>query len=146
MPQVMKAAVVHSFGKPLVIQEMKVPTPGPGEVLVKIVATGVCHTDLHAADVDWPVKPVPPFIPGHEGTGYVAALGPGVTSLKEGDPVAPSKPVAPIIAHPSDVLTIAETPAVVPPSPKAQESVAEGAKPHKRHHARKKRRHRHRND
>ena len=88
MPQVfMKAAVVHSFGKPLVIQEMKVPTPGPGEVLVKIVATGVCHTDLHAADGDWPVKPVPPFIPGHEGTGYVAALGPGVTSLKEGDPV-----------------------------------------------------------
>jgi alcohol dehydrogenase, propanol-preferring len=87
MPQVMKAAVVHSFGKPLVIQEMKVPTPGPGEALVKIVATGVCHTDLHAADGDWPVKPVPPFIPGHEGTGYVAALGPGVTSLKEGDPV-----------------------------------------------------------
>jgi propanol-preferring alcohol dehydrogenase len=87
MPQVMKAAVVHSFGKPLVIQEMKVPTPGPGEALVKIVATGVCHTDLHAADGDWPVKPVPPFIPGHEGTGYVVALGPGVTSLKEGDPV-----------------------------------------------------------
>jgi alcohol dehydrogenase, propanol-preferring len=52
MPQVMKAAVVRSFGEPLVIEEMKVPTPGPGEVLVKVVATGVCHTDLHAADGD----------------------------------------------------------------------------------------------
>jgi alcohol dehydrogenase, propanol-preferring len=64
-----------------------VPTPGPGEVLVHIVASGVCHTDLHAADGDWPVKPTPPFIPGHEGAGVVAALGAGVTSLKEGDPV-----------------------------------------------------------
>jgi propanol-preferring alcohol dehydrogenase len=87
MPELMKAAVVHSFGKPLVIEEIPVPTPGPGEVLVKIVATGVCHTDLHAADGDWPVKPTPPFIPGHEGAGYVAALGSGVTSLKEGDRV-----------------------------------------------------------
>jgi len=87
MPELMKAAVVHSFGKPLVIEEIPVPTPGPGDVLVKIVATGVCHTDLHAADGDWPVKPTPPFIPGHEGAGYVAALGSGVTSLKEGDRV-----------------------------------------------------------
>jgi propanol-preferring alcohol dehydrogenase len=83
----MKAAVVHAFGRPLTIDEMPIPTPGPGEVLVKIVATGVCHTDLHAADGDWPVKPAPPFIPGHEGAGIVAALGPGVVSLKEGDPV-----------------------------------------------------------
>jgi propanol-preferring alcohol dehydrogenase len=51
------------------------------------MATGVCHTDLHAADGDWPVKPTPPFIPGHEGAGVVAAMGPGVTGLKEGDPV-----------------------------------------------------------
>jgi propanol-preferring alcohol dehydrogenase len=83
----MKAAVARAFGQPLVIEEMPVPTPGPGEVLVKIVASGVCHTDLHAADGDWPVKPTPPFIPGHEGTGIAAALGPGVTNLKEGDPV-----------------------------------------------------------
>jgi propanol-preferring alcohol dehydrogenase len=83
----MKAAVVRSFGTPLTIEEVAIPTPGPGEVLVKIVATGVCHTDLHAADGDWPVKPTPPFIPGHEGAGIVAALGAGVTSLKEGDPV-----------------------------------------------------------
>jgi len=83
----MKAAVVSAFHAPLEIETVPVPTPGPGEVLVKIVATGVCHTDLHAADGDWPVKPAPPFIPGHEGAGIVAALGAGVTGLKEGDAV-----------------------------------------------------------
>jgi len=83
----MKAAVVRRLGAPLSIEEVPVPTPGPGEVLVKIMATGVCHTDLHAADGDWPVKPSPPFIPGHEGAGIVAAIGPGVTRLKEGDAV-----------------------------------------------------------
>lgn len=87
MANMMKAAVVRAFGKPLTIEEVPVPVPGPGEVLVKVVACGVCHTDLHAADGDWPVKPTPPFIPGHEAAGYVAALGPGVTGLKEGDPV-----------------------------------------------------------
>ena len=87
MAKTMKAAVVREFGKPLVIEEVPVPTPAPGEVLVKIVATGVCHTDLHAADGDWPAKPTPPFIPGHEGAGIVAAVGPGVTNLREGDPV-----------------------------------------------------------
>jgi len=83
----MQAAVVREFGKPLSIEEIAIPTPGPGEVLVKIRATGVCHTDLHAGDGDWPVKPTRPFVPGHEGAGIVAAVGPGVTSLKEGDPV-----------------------------------------------------------
>lgn len=83
----MKAAVVHEFGKPLRIEEVPIPTPGRGEVLIKLVANGVCHTDLHAAQGDWPVKPTLPFIPGHEGVGVVAALGPGVTGLKEGDPV-----------------------------------------------------------
>ncbi|WGD28819.1 alcohol dehydrogenase AdhP [Ancylobacter sp. WKF20] len=87
MANMMKAAVVRAFGKPLTIEDVPVPVPGPGEVLVKVVACGVCHTDLHAADGDWPVKPSPPFIPGHEAAGYVAALGPGVTGLKEGDPV-----------------------------------------------------------
>ena len=58
-----------------------------GEVLVKVMACGVCHTDLHAADGDWPVKPKPPFVPGHEAAGIVAALGTGVTELKEGDAV-----------------------------------------------------------
>jgi hypothetical protein len=82
MAQTMKAAVVRQLGKPLVIEELPIPTPGHGEVLVKIRATGVCHTDVHAADGDWPVKPTAPFIPGHEGAGIVVALGPGVTRLK----------------------------------------------------------------
>jgi len=69
MNRTMKAAVVREFGKPLVIEEVVVPRPGAGEVLVKIEACGVCHTDLHAAEGDWPVKPNPPFIPGHEGVG-----------------------------------------------------------------------------
>src|SRR5271155_2333188 len=83
----MQAAVVESLGKPLVLKEVAVPEPGPDEILVRIEATGVCHTDLHAARGDWPVKPKPPFIPGHEGVGHVAAVGPGVTYLKEGDRV-----------------------------------------------------------
>ena len=87
MVKTMKAAVVRAFGKPLTIEDVPVPVPGPGELLVKVIACGVCHTDLHAASGDWPVKPVPPFIPGHEVAGVVAALGPGVTDFKEGDPV-----------------------------------------------------------
>ena len=87
MTKTMKAAVVRELGKPLSLEELPIPTPGPGEVLVKIRATGVCHTDLHAADGDWPIKPTPPFVPGHEGAGIVAAVGPGVKRLKEGDPV-----------------------------------------------------------
>ena len=87
IPKTMKAAVVEKFGEPLVVREVPVPTPGPGQALVEIQASGVCHTDLHAADGDWPVKPTLPFIPGHEGAGTVVALGPGVTHLKIGDKV-----------------------------------------------------------
>lgn len=87
MPKLMKAAVVHTFGQSLAIEEVPVPTPGPGEVLVKVMSSGVCHTDLHAAQGDWPVKPTLPFIPGHEGVGYVVTLGSGVTTLHEGDRV-----------------------------------------------------------
>jgi propanol-preferring alcohol dehydrogenase len=83
----MKAAVVHSFGEPLVIEEVPIPEVHPGQILVKIMASGVCHTDLHAANGDWPVKPTLPFIPGHEGVGYVAAVGAGVKLVKEGDRV-----------------------------------------------------------
>jgi propanol-preferring alcohol dehydrogenase len=83
----MQAAVVEKFGEPLVVREVPTPEPGPGQALVEIVATGVCHTDLHAAEGDWPVKPTVPFTPGHEGAGVVVALGPGVTHLKEGDRV-----------------------------------------------------------
>ncbi|KAF1058652.1 alcohol dehydrogenase AdhP [Burkholderia gladioli] len=87
MSKTMKAAVVREFGKPLAIEEVPVPTPGPGQILVKIAATGVCHTDLHAAEGDWPVKPKPPFIPGHEGVGHVVGLGAGVKHVLEGDRV-----------------------------------------------------------
>lgn len=87
MTKTMKAAVVRQLGQPLVVEERPIPVPGPGEVLIRILASGVCHTDLHAADGDWPVKPTAPFIPGHEGAGVVAALGPGVQNLKVGDAV-----------------------------------------------------------
>ena len=87
MNTTMKAAVVREFGKPLTIEEVPVPRPGTGDLLVKIEACGVCHTDLHAADGDWPVKPNPPFIPGHEGVGHVVAVGQGVKHVKEGDRV-----------------------------------------------------------
>lgn len=83
----MKAAVVHAFGQPLVIEEVDIPVVPAGKVLVRIIASGVCHTDLHAAEGDWPVKPSLPFIPGHEGVGYVAAVGAGVSWVKEGDRV-----------------------------------------------------------
>lgn len=83
----MKAAVVKAFGHPLEIQELPIPVPRSGEVLVRVVASGVCHTDLHAADGDWPVKPSLPFIPGHEGAGDVVAVGPNVVGVKEGDRV-----------------------------------------------------------
>ena len=84
----MKAAVVTGFGKPLQIQELPVPEPVAGQILVKIEASGVCHTDLHAVEGDWPVKPKPPFIPGHEGSGVVVAVGRGTKNgVKEGDRV-----------------------------------------------------------
>ena len=85
LPKTMKAAVVRSFGKPLTIEEMPVRRPGKNEILVKVIASGVCHTDLHAANGDWPVKPKLPLIPGHEGLGYVAAIGEDVDYIKEGD-------------------------------------------------------------
>ncbi|TFB71435.1 alcohol dehydrogenase AdhP [Cryobacterium glaciale] len=81
----MHAAVVHEFGQSLTIDEVAVPTPGPGQALVKLISSGVCHTDLHAVEGDWPVKPSPPFIPGHEGVGHIVALGAGVDDLAIGD-------------------------------------------------------------
>jgi propanol-preferring alcohol dehydrogenase len=85
IPKMMKAAVVHEFGQPLVIEDVPVPTPGDNQVLVKVITCGVCHTDLHAANGDWPVKPQLPLIPGHEAVGYVVALGAGVKNVVEGD-------------------------------------------------------------
>ena len=73
----MKAAVVHSFDRPLVIDEVPVPVAGEEQVLVRIETCGICHTDIHAARGDWPVTPSPPFIPGHEGVGIIEEVGPG---------------------------------------------------------------------
>ena len=87
MSKTMKAAVVHRFHEPLKVEDVPVPEPGDGQVLVQIEASGVCHTDLHAAEGDWPVKPAPPFIPGHEGAGIVTAIGRGARGVKEGDRV-----------------------------------------------------------
>lgn len=83
----MRAAVVTEFGAPLDITDVELPVPGYGEALVKLETSGVCHTDLHAAHGDWPVKPAPPFVPGHEGYGTVVALGEGVQDLAVGDKV-----------------------------------------------------------
>jgi alcohol dehydrogenase, propanol-preferring len=84
----MKAAIVEEFGKPLKIRQVEEPRlRSPFDAIIRIQASGVCHTDLHAADGDWPIKPTPPFIPGHEGVGIVERVGELVTNLKVGDRV-----------------------------------------------------------
>ncbi|MBS1015865.1 alcohol dehydrogenase AdhP [Acetobacter persici] len=83
----MKAAVVREFGKPLTLEELDIPEIRPDQILVKMIACGVCHTDLHAAAGDWPKKPSLPFIPGHEGVGTIVKAGSAVTHVREGDVV-----------------------------------------------------------
>ena len=63
------AAVVHDFGEPLTLEQVPWRELEPGQIRVQVEASGLCHTDIHAARGDWPVKPSPPFIPGHEGVG-----------------------------------------------------------------------------
>ena len=87
MTATMNAAVVKQFGSPLILEEWNVPEPGPDQILIKTEACGVCHTDLHAAKGDWPLKPTLPFIPGHEAIGTVTAAGGSVKGVKEGDRV-----------------------------------------------------------
>ena len=84
MGSTMKAAVVTEFNQPLQIKDVDIPKVSAGKVLVKMIATGVCHTDLHAMHGDWPIKPSLPFIPGHEGVGEVVEIGEGITHLKVG--------------------------------------------------------------
>lgn len=84
----MRAAVATAFDKPLTIEERPIPEPGPGQVLVRLEACGLCHTDIHAVHGDWPVQPPLPLIPGHEGVGIVEILGEGVTSRTIGQRVA----------------------------------------------------------
>jgi alcohol dehydrogenase, propanol-preferring len=88
IPSTYRAAVVQRFREPLAIEDVPPPDLAPGQVRVKVEASGLCHTDIHAAHGDWPVKPSPPFIPGHEGVGVVSELGPGATEVVVGDRVA----------------------------------------------------------
>ncbi len=83
----MQAAVLRKLGTPLEIETLPIPEPGPGEILIKVVACGVCHSDLHAVDGDWTPGPVLPLIPGHEVAGTVAGLGAGVAGFKIGERV-----------------------------------------------------------
>ena len=87
METLMNAAVVTRFRHPLELRQLPVPTHGPGQVLVRVRACGVCHTDLHAVEGDWPDKPSLPRVPGHEAVGEVVQLGPGVDYLSIGDRV-----------------------------------------------------------
>lgn len=84
----MKAAVVHQLGQPLTVEDRELDSPGPYQVMVRIEASGLCHTDIHAARGDWPVQPTPPFVPGHEGIGVVEEVGSAVTCVAVGDRVA----------------------------------------------------------
>jgi len=83
-----RAAAVHAFHEPLRIEQLPSALLQAGQVRVKVEACGLCHTDIHAAAGDWPVKPSPPFVPGHEGVGIVVELAPGVSEVALGDRVA----------------------------------------------------------
>lgn len=80
-----KAAILWEQGQPLSVEAAELASPGPGEVLVEVKAAGVCHSDLHAINGDWPMKV--PLVPGHEGAGIVRELGDGVTRVQTGDHV-----------------------------------------------------------
>ena len=84
----MRAAVVTELGRPLTIEDRPIPAAGPGRVVVRLEASGLCHTDIHAAHGDWPVKPKPPFVPGHEGVGRIVSVGDGVAVARVGERVA----------------------------------------------------------
>jgi S-(hydroxymethyl)glutathione dehydrogenase/alcohol dehydrogenase len=80
-----RAAVLWERGQPLSVEEVELSAPGPGEVLVEMKAAGVCHSDLHPAHDDWPIRT--PIVLGHEGAGIVREVGSGVTRVKPGDHV-----------------------------------------------------------
>ena len=80
----MKGAVLYEARTPLVVEELDIDEPGPGEVLVKMSASGVCHSDWHVVKGEWTHVPLPAVL-GHEGAGVVEAVGPNVTHVKPGD-------------------------------------------------------------
>ncbi len=83
----MKAAIFREPRKPLTIEDLPTPSPQAGEILVRVAACGVCHTDLHFIDHGVPTFKKPPLVLGHEASGTVAALGAGVDQWAEGDRV-----------------------------------------------------------
>jgi len=83
VPMRIDAAILWEQGTPLSVEPAELDPPGPGEVLVEIKAAGVCHSDLHPARGDWPMKT--PVVLGHEGAGIVREVGPSVTSVAPGD-------------------------------------------------------------
>jgi len=87
MPTKGRGAFVRNFKQPLHLEGIAFSDPSPGEILAQMKASGVCHTDLHAVDGDWPIKPLLPFIPGHEGVGVAVKVGRDVRNVKEGDRV-----------------------------------------------------------
>jgi S-(hydroxymethyl)glutathione dehydrogenase/alcohol dehydrogenase len=84
----MKAAVCYEFGKPLVVEEIDIAPPQKGEVKVRLAATAVCHSDIHAIRGELPLKL--PIVAGHESAGYIEEVGDGVASVQPGDPVVAS--------------------------------------------------------
>lgn len=88
IPQTMKGVMIHQHNEELKVTDLPVPSPGPGQALVRITSSGVCHTDVHVISGDWKDLPsILPLIPGHEGVGVVTATGSNVTNVKVGDRV-----------------------------------------------------------
>jgi propanol-preferring alcohol dehydrogenase len=89
----MRAARLHEFGKPLVIEDVEMPEPGPGQVLLRVAACGACHSDVHIAGGEWeafkPRMPMPVVL-GHEVAGIVVRKGKEMRGLQEGDLVGGS--------------------------------------------------------
>ncbi|CCD33879.1 hypothetical protein BofuT4_P062770.1 [Botrytis cinerea T4] len=85
LPKEQWAQVVEETGKPVVYKKIPVQKPGADEVLVNIKFSGVCHTDLHAVNGDWPLDTKLPLVGGHEGAGVVVAVGSLVEDVKVGD-------------------------------------------------------------
>lgn len=88
LPKTMRAARLHAYGEPLRLDEVPLPRPEAGQVLIRVKGAGFCHSDLHVISGDIPVLPRMPLTLGHENAGVVAAAGAGVVSVKEGDAVA----------------------------------------------------------
>ena len=82
VPKKQMAMVIEKTGGPVEYKEIDVPVPGPDEVLINVKYSGVCHTDLHAVNGDWPVPTKLPLVGGHEGAGVVVAKGDLVNNIE----------------------------------------------------------------